>query len=258
MTQFFRPFLRAPLAHRGYHDKAAGRPENSRAAFLAAIDAGYGIEMDVQQSSDGQAMVFHDYDLARLTGATGPIRQRTAAELGKITLKGSDEHIPTLTEILDLVAGRTALLIEVKDQDGIMGKDVGILEKAIAEALAGYKGPVAVMSFNPNAVAAFGAYSPDIPRGLTTCAYSALGWPLLPAQVRRRLREIPDFDRVGASFISHQATDLRRPRIHELKKNGTPILCWTIRSRGEEIRARQIADNITFEGYAPPIPAAAG
>ena len=99
-------FLGAPIAHRALHDMGDGRPENSRAAIVAAMEHGYGIEIDLQLSADGQAMVFHDYDLKRLTGQKGPVRTRQAAALAAITLTGGDEGIPTLAEVLALVRGR--------------------------------------------------------------------------------------------------------------------------------------------------------
>ena len=243
-------FLDRPIAHRALHDVANGRPENSRAAIEAAIAQGYGIEIDLQLTADNQPMVFHDYGLKRLTAAEGPVRQRTAAELSAISLTGGDEGIPSFAEVLDLVAGRAPLLIELKDQDGAMGPRVGPLEQAAATALAGYGGPAAVMSFNPHSVAAFASHGTGLPLGLTTCAYLQEGWPLLPAATRKYLRPIPDFDRVGASFISHDARDLTSPRVAELKASGVPVLCWTIRSAEDEIRARTVADNVTFEGYA--------
>lgn len=243
-------FLTRPIAHRALHDRAAGRPENSRAAVRAAVAAGYGIEIDLQPSADGVPMVFHDYDLRRLTGVPGRLRGLTAAELSEIPLLGGDEGIPTLAEVLAIVDGQVPLLIEIKDQDGAMGPDVGPLETATARVLAGYAGPVAVMSFNPNAVLAFHLEAPGVPVGLTTSAYHADHWPLLPASVRRHLAGIPDFDRVGASFISHEAADLGSPRVAELKARGAAILCWTIRSPEAEDDARKIAQNITFEGYA--------
>ena len=107
-------FLRLPVAHRGYHDRAAGRPENSLAAARAAIAAGYAIECDLQPSADGVPMVFHDYDLRRLTGVAGRIGGFTAAELAAMPLLGGDEGIPTLAELLALVAGRVPLLIEIR------------------------------------------------------------------------------------------------------------------------------------------------
>ena len=250
MTPLAPEFLNRPFAHRGYHDLDRGVPENSRAAFEAAIEAGYGIELDVQPSSDGTAMVFHDYQLDRLTGAHGNTNAQTTSALGAITLTGSSETVPTLVEVLELIAGRTPILVEIKDQDGQMGPNVGPLEQAVALELAKYPGPFALMSFNPHSVAAFAQHRNDVPLGIVTDGYSAEDWPELSAKTRAHLREIPDFNRVGASFISHQASDLARPRVAEIKAMGADILCWTIRSAEEEFQARKVADNITFEGYA--------
>lgn len=247
-------FLRAPIAHRAYHDRAMRRPENSPAAIRAAVAAGYGIEIDLQLSADGQAMVFHDYDLKRLTDATGPLATRTAAELAQIRLKDADDGIPTLTQVLELVAGRVPLLIEIKDQDGMMGPNTGPLEAATAAALAAYHGDVALMSFNPNSMAEMARLAPHLPRGLTTSAYDPADWAPLPPRVCDALRGIPDYDRVGASFISHEWADLGRPRVADLKAGGAAILCWTIRSATDEATARQVADNITFEHYPAVIP----
>jgi len=246
--------LKVPLAHRALHDASQGRPENSRAAIRAAMQAGYGIEIDLQLSSDGQALVFHDYDMGRLTGHSGAIRQCSAAEAGKTILKNSDgETIPTLVEILDLVAGQVPLLIELKDQDGGMGPDIGALDGAAAAALKGYCGPVAVMSFNPHSVAELARLAPDLPRGLVTESYDPAHLPLSAATCDR-LRDFPDFERCRASFISHEMHDLPRPRVQELRRAGVPVLCWTIRSPEDEAQARRYADNVTFEGYLAAIP----
>lgn len=247
-------FLRAPIAHRAYHDAAQGRPENSREAIEAAIAAGYGIEIDLQLSADRRAMVFHDYDLDRLTGETGPLRARTAEALGQITLTGGQTGIPTFAEVLDLVAGRVPLLVEIKDQDGTLGPAIGILEEAAARDVAGYDGPLAFMSFNPNSVRVLSGFAPDIPRGIVTSAYDPEHWGPIPAARRDRLREIPDIEASAAGFISHEARDLARPRVAELRARGLPILCWTIRSPAQEAEARRIAHNVTFEGYPATIP----
>jgi glycerophosphoryl diester phosphodiesterase len=251
MTALPEAFLAVPFAHRGLHDVAGGRPENSRAAMRAAIAAGYGIEIDLQLSRDGAAMVFHDYDLGRLTPETGPVRQREAAALERIPLTGGDEGIPGLPEILALVAGRVPLLIELKDQHGQMGQTDGALEAATAAALAGYAGPVAVMSFNPQMVIDMAARAPHVPRGLVTCAFTAADWPLLREETRARLRAIPDYDAAGAAFVSHEAGDLDSPHVARLRAAGAAILCWTVRSPEAEARARLVADTITFEGYLP-------
>ncbi|MBR9652916.1 glycerophosphodiester phosphodiesterase family protein [Thalassovita aquimarina] len=254
MTRLPDIFLQRPIAHRALHDIEQGRPENSPAAIRAAIDAGYGIEIDLQLSADGQAMVFHDYDLERLTGEKGPIQRRSAAVLNQIPLLGGSNTVPTLAQVLDQVAGKAPLLIEIKDQDGQMGANIGKLEEATAAALQDYEGPVALMSFNPNSVQKMAGLCPDIPRGLTTSAYRPEDWLLLPNGTRDRLREIPDYDALDCCFISHEADDLDRPRVADLKRRGAGVLCWTIRSPEAEAEARKIAHNITFEGYLAEIP----
>jgi glycerophosphoryl diester phosphodiesterase len=246
-------FFRAPLAHRALH--GPGRRENSLSAVKAAVAAGYGIEVDVQPSIDGVAMVFHDYALGRLTEESGSVAVRSAAELRAIPLKGTHEGIPTLFEVLEAVDGRVPILIEIKDQDGAMGPNVGLLQTWVGEALTGYRGPVAVMSFNPHTIAAFGAVAPDVPRGLTTSGWDHGDALRLPAKARAHLAAMADFDRVGAQFISHDWRDLDRARVRALKAKGVPVLCWTIRSPAQESQAREIADNITFEGYAAAHPA---
>jgi len=246
--------LKTPIAHRALHDVEQGRPENSRAAIRAAVAAGYAIEIDLQLTSDGQAMVFHDYDTERLTGQPGAIRQRSAAEVGQMALKhGDGETVPTLAQVLELVNGQAPLLIELKDQDGDMGPDIGALDAAAVAALSGYTGPVAVMSFNPHSVAELARLAPDLPRGLVTESYSPSHIPLSAASCDR-LRDFPDFETCGAGFISHRMNDLTRPRVQELRRAGVPVLCWTIRSPEAEAEARRYADNVTFERYMAVFP----
>lgn len=255
MTQLDAQFLQTPIAHRALHDVKNGRPENSRAAIQAAIDGGYGIEIDLQLSADNVPMVFHDYDLARLARAKGLIQQKSSEELAAIPLLGGNETIPNLQEVLEIVNGHVPLLIEFKDQDGQMGENVGTLENAAAVHLNKYSGPLALMSFNPNSVAALAKLCPEIPRGLVTSAYNQKSWPHLPDHVRDHLRTIPDFTRVGACFISHEVADLNRARVSELKTEGAHIFCWTVTSPEMEAQAREVAENITFEQYLAQHPA---
>ncbi|MBL9048992.1 MAG: phosphodiesterase [Tabrizicola sp.] len=248
-------FLRLPLAHRALHDRAAGRVENSPAAVRAAVAAGYGIEIDLQLSRDGVAIVFHDEELDRLTDEKGPVSARLAEELSRIGLKDSTDTIPTLAEVLAMIDGRVPLLIEIKDQSLVMGPTDGRLEAATAEALRDYRGDVAVMSFNPSSVAHMARLAPHLARGITTSAYDAGDWAPLAVSICDHLRQVPDYDAVEASFISHEASDLSRPRVAELKAKGAAVLCWTIRSPEDEAVARRIADNVTFEGYRAALPA---
>lgn len=248
-------FLTRPIAHRGYFNPAARIPENALSAFEAAARAGYAIELDVQMSRDGQAMVFHDDSLDRLTAEQGAVLTYTAAELGKIIMTNSADIIPTLSQVLQLVAGRVPILIEIKDPSGDMGETSGRLEQATVAALSTYRGEVAVMSFNPACIVACARLAPQLARGLTTEYFAHDQNPLLAPEVCDRLRQIADYEASQSSFISHHFTELNYPRVTELKTHGAHILCWTIRTPEQEAQARMVAHNITFEGYAAAFPA---
>lgn len=254
MNRLHAHFKKIPLAHRALHDASEGRPENSMAAIRAAIAGGYGIEIDLQLSRDGDAMVFHDYDLARLTGEPGAIQQRSTEELSSLRLNGTDQSIPTLAQALTEVAGRVPILIELKDQHGQMGITDGRLERAVAQDVSGYDGPVGLMSFNPNSVVELSSMLPNVPRGLVTEYFPAKDWLLLNPEVRAHLRKIPDYNRARASFVSHSLQDLNNPRLAELKTLGATVLCWTVRSPEQEEDARRHVDNITFENYLAAVP----
>ena len=245
-------FRRLPIAHRGLH--GPGVPENSIAAFRAAIEAGYGIELDVQHAADGEPMVFHDYDLMRMAGCEGYIADASRDELSRMRLGKTDECIPTLAEVVRMVAGQVPLLIEVKDQDGRLGDNIGDLQDRVASMLSPYRGPVAMMSFNPHTVAAFTGATDKTPAGLVSCAFDEDDWPMLEPEDRARLASLADFGRVGAVFVSHERRDLANPALHALRAEGVPVLSWTIRSPEEEALARTMSDNITFERYLPVLP----
>ena len=152
------PFMR-PYAHRGLWSE--GKPENSLAAFRAAVDAGFGIELDVQLSSDGTVMVFHDYTLERVCGREGLLTDLSAAELVNIPLMGTEQTIPTLAQVLELVAGRVPLLIELKGETG----DTSVVGATLA-ALEGYQGAWCMESFNPLLMRAVKKQAPHVVRGL--------------------------------------------------------------------------------------------
>jgi len=242
-------FLDRPIAHRGLHNAGAGVIENSMSAFQAAMAHGYCIELDVQLSSDDHAIVFHDYHLDRLTGESGPIRERTAAELSQIRLSGSDDAKLPLSDVLAEIDGAVPVLIEIKDQSLIFGPVDGVLEKAVADALSTYSGPAAVMSFNPHATEAMAEFAPDVPRGLVTERFTWLN--VSHRATRHRMNAIADFEPTGSCFISHDVRDLPNPRVAEIRAAGHPVLCWTVRSARKEVRVRPHVDNITFEGYLP-------
>jgi glycerophosphoryl diester phosphodiesterase len=229
-----RALIARPFAHRGLHGD--GRIENSRVAFEAAIAAGHGIELDVQASLDGEAMVFHDYDLGRLAEGEGKLAAMTAAELGRIALKGSDETIPTLREVLSLIGGNAPLLIEVKSP----GREIGALSRSVAAALTSYIGPVAVMSFNPEVGRWFARNAPDVLRGLVVTE-AGKRW-------RGALTRQFALWRSRADFLAYDIRDLPSSFAGAQRVKGLPVLTWTCRSVADRARAAEHADQIIYEG----------
>lgn len=226
-----------PFAHRGLH--GGGTIENSRAAFSAAVAAGHGIELDVQASLDGEAFVLHDYELERLTDAVGAVARLPAAELGRISLKGTRETIPTLAEVLGLVASRVPLLIEVKTPD----RNVARLSLSVFRALAGYRGPVGIMSFNPEIPRWFSRHAPRLARGLVVTESGKRG---ARGRIERRLalwRAKPD-------FLAYDIRDLPSRFASAQRERGLPVLTWTVRSDDELRRASVHADQIIYEASA--------
>jgi glycerophosphoryl diester phosphodiesterase len=228
-----RALIAKPFAHRGLHGAAA--PENSRAAFEAAIAARHGIELDVQVSDDKRAMVFHDEELGRLAEDEGYVRGRSAAELGRIRLRDSDETIPALPQILALVAGRAPLLIEVKGS----GREVGALAQAVADALDGYAGPVAVMSFNPEVGHWFARHAPKWLRGLVVTERRRK-WR---GGLVRRLA----LWRSKADFLAYDIRDLPSRFVAAKRREGLRVLTWTVRSLADRASAARHADQIIYE-----------
>jgi glycerophosphoryl diester phosphodiesterase len=223
-------------AHRGLH--GGGIPENSLAAFAAAIKRGVGIECDVQQTGDRRAMVFHDWDLDRLTAESGPLAQRSAAVLARIALRGSDERIPGLSDLLALVAGRAPLLIEIKTRPE---RRVGALCLAVRRELEGYSGPVAVMGFDPRVGDWFHRHAPSVVRGLVVTEEGAR---TLSASLRRHgalWHARPD-------FLAYDVRDLPSPFAASQRRRGLPVLTWTVRNPALRARAADHADAPIAEG----------
>ena len=223
-----------PFVHRGLH--GAGRVENSRAAFDAAVAAGHGIELDVQASRDGEAMVFHDYQLDRLTAEQGDVTARAASELERVHLTGTTETIPRLREVLQRIGGRVAVLIEVKAPD----RNVARLCLSVFRALEGYRGPVGVMSFNPEVPRWFGAHAPKVLRGLVVTEQDKRG-------LRGWLERAIAFWRSGAQFLAYDIRDLPSRFAKKRRRKGVPVFTWTVRSEADRARAALHADQIIYE-----------
>jgi len=242
-------FYNTPIAHRGLHNVAEGFPENSLDAIKRALSFNYGVEIDVQISADKKAVVFHDYKLDRLTNKIGLIREKTFDELKSIFLLGSKNKIPLLSDVLNIIDGKQPVLIEIKDQDGQLGSNVGDLEKEVSKVLSTYNGPVAVMSFNPYSLKAYRSFGGLYPIGLVTEAFCEIEWPKISIQKLELLRELVYFDQIPCDFISHNFQNLDSHPVEKLRNRGVPILSWTIKSVDDEVKARKKAINITFEGY---------
>lgn len=226
-----------PIAHRGLHDLRQSRPENSLAAFDAAIAAGYAIECDLHPAADGVPVVFHDDDLRRLTGASGSVRDRTSAELRQLRLHRTDQWIPTLDELLARVSGRVPLVIELKH---IPGRDEGFAS-AVVERVKGYDGHAALMSFDPGLVSEVRAAAPGLPRGLIGHG----DWRHAGEQFKAMLA-------LRIHFVSYAINDLPTPApILANRVLGIPLICWTVRNPEQVRKARTWTDQITFEGFLP-------
>lgn len=223
-----------PYAHRGLH--GGGLIENSRAAFEAAIEAGHGIELDVQASADGEAFVIHDYELDRLTGGEGKVAARTSAELGTIKLAGSDEFLCPLPDTLRLIGGRVPLLIELKAPH----RHVGSLCEAVRRALEGYGGKVGVMSFNPEVGHWLARHAPHLARGLVVTEARKKG-------VRGRLERHLFLWRARPDFLAYDIRDLPSSFAARQRARGLPVMTWTVRTPDEQARASAHADQIIYE-----------
>ena len=243
------PWLTArPVAHRALHDAARGIIENTPSAVDAAIARNYAIEVDIQLTSDGEAVVFHDDDLDRLTTATGPVPARSLAEMQAIELRGTADHTMTLAELLARVAGRVPLIIEMKSQfDG----NTAVAARA-AQVLAGYSGPAALMSFDPDLVAAIRKLAPGIPRGITMeRRYDDPEWAGLSSATKFAWGNLLHFPRTMPDFVAHYVKELPTPAASLAHMIGRPLLTWTVRTEADRSAARRHADQMIFEGFLP-------
>src|SRR5262249_23940249 len=238
-----------PLAHRGLHDASVGVIENTAAAFSAAMAAGFGMETDLQISADGEAMVHHDDALGRLTEGSGFLADLTAAEIRAVRFKASSGRILTLGELCDIVAGRVTLLLELKSRfDG----DTRLAKRTI-NVLAGYAGPVAVMSFDADLIEAVRHAGPRF-RGEygNERDYFHPEWNKVSPSRKRSIAWLLDTPRSRPQFIAYSVNDL--PAAAPLLARrvfGLPLLTWTVRGADERRLAARWADQIIFEGWRP-------
>ena len=236
-----------PIAHRGLHDCAHGIIENTAAAAEAAIAGQYGIEADLQISADGEAMVYHDDTLGRLTDGVGALRDMSAADLKRVPMRATGDRMITLGDLLDLVAGRATLVIELKSRfDGDLR-----LAARTAAVLAGYHGPIGVMSFDPALIAELRRIAPRIVRGIAAGRrYPPHVWHLLSPGQRFELAFLLHGWKSRPNFIAYRVDDLTAvtPQAARLLFE-VPLLTWTVRTAQERATATRFADQVIFEGF---------
>lgn len=238
-----KEYTKVKFAHRGLHGE--GVAENSLSAFRAAVDAGYGIELDVRLSKDGVLVVFHDDTLDRVAGKEGRVDAYTAEELSKMSLLGTDDGIPTFSQVLDAVDGKVPLLVEIKEDPG-----VSAVSDATAKMLADYTGPYVVESFNPLSLANFAKKKPGVARGILSHRYYAYEqyrkplYFLLQCLLLNRL--------CRPAFVAYDHRHASALSLKLVRMMGAVTFAWTVRSAEEEKAAYDNGfDSIIFESYMP-------
>jgi glycerophosphoryl diester phosphodiesterase len=243
-------FLR-PIAHRGLHDAEKGIIENTTAAFEAAIAKGYGIECDVRPAACATPMVFHDLTLDRLVEAEGLVGRHEAPALKQLAFRGTKGAMLDLSELFELVGGRVPLLVEIKSE--WEAPDVRYLD-AIAKAVQAYKGPVALMSFDPAVMVGIRALAPEIPRGIVSGQFVGDCWwrDRLGAQRAHDLTNLLESGPAAPDFYAYDVKALPTPVTRFAREvEGLPLFTWTVRSEEQRATAARWADAPIFEGYEP-------
>ena len=237
-----------PIAHRGLHDAAHGIIENTASAVAAAVAGDYGIEVDLQLSRDGEAMVHHDDALGRLTDGSGPLAALSAAELKRIPFRATADRMMTLGELCDLVGARVALVLEIKSR---FDRDAR-LPARITQVLAAYAGPVAAMSFDPYVVAGLRRMAPRLRRGIVAeRRFDHAEWQGMSSWQRRCMAHLLHAPVTRPDFVAYRVDDLPAPATRLAHAFGLPVLTWTVRTPAQRARAADWADQMIFEGFRP-------
>ena len=241
----FPDWLKArPIAHRGLHDVSRRVVENTRTAFALAVAGNYTIECDLQISGDGEAMVFHDPDLDRLTVENGHVNALTANQLKQVSFKNSDDNMQTLDELLSQVNGKVPLIIELKS---LVDGDMTLADRAI-EVLADYRGNYCLMSFGPLLMREVKRRAPEIIRGAVVNPETEELWHHTPLKESSTTTML---DLVEPDFLSYDVTGLPSEFVSTFKTSDKPVICWTVKDQKTADFAYQFCDQITFEGFKP-------
>jgi glycerophosphoryl diester phosphodiesterase len=238
-----------PVAHRGLHDRARGIIENMPSAFQAAITGNFAIELDVQLTADGEAMVHHDDALGRLNAGSEKLTQLTTAQLKQVPFKDTADRMITLAELCELTAGRVPLVIEIKSHFDGDRKLVG----RVAEVLKSYAGPAVAMSFDPDQVLALKELAPEVVRGIVAQrTYDDDYWTKTSPAQRHEMTALRHGFRTQPHFVAFWVDQLPAPAPW-IARNlfRCPLLTWTVRTHEQRQHAAQYADQMIFEGFVP-------
>jgi glycerophosphoryl diester phosphodiesterase len=239
------------FAHRGWHDRA-GRPENSLSAVQAAVDAGGGVEVDIRLSGDGVPVVFHDATLTRMCGIDRPVAAVPVAELARMRLAGSrpdsPETIPTLAAVLDLVAGRAPVLLDVKPvAPGARFR----LVAAVADALRSHRGPCAVVGFDPWLLRLVARLAPWAARGQSAgVVRPAPRWGGVVVPFAAPLDRFWLAPLARPHFLTYNVDRLPSSALPRLRRAGWTVLGWTVRSVAQAAAVAGQVDALIVEAAA--------
>jgi glycerophosphoryl diester phosphodiesterase len=240
-----------PIAHRGLHDVTTGRVENTAAAFSAALAKGYGIECDVRPSACATPMIFHDDTLERLVEHSGLVHAHDAAALKRFKFRNGSDHMIDLGELLELVAGRQPILAEIKSE--WQPPDPAFVG-AIAKLAASYKGPLALMSYDPAVMAMLKELAPQVPRGIVSgLIEEEPHWrALLGPERAYRLSHLLESRQAAPDFYAYHVGALPTPVTRFVREVlAMPLFAWTVRTQEDRATAARWADAPIFEGFEP-------
>lgn len=232
-----------PIAHRGLHTKDI--PENSLSAFENALKNNYAIELDVQFTKDKEIVVFHDENLKRITNDTRNIEDVNYDELKNLRLGNTNEIIPTLEEVLELVDSKVAILIEIKDC-----KDYIELSEKTYEILKGYEGNYAIQSFNPFILEWYKNNASEVVRGQLSGTFTE-GSESLNSFEKFALKNMLLNFKSKPNYIGYDLEGIPKSKLESLRKKGVPIIVWTVKNKEDMEKAYKYSDNITFENFLP-------
>lgn len=240
------PFENTMIAHRGLFDNSSDAPENTMAAFRKAVEAGFGIEMDVQMTSDGKLVVFHDMDMRRMAGVKWKVTEHTYEELRQFPLGDSDERIPLFSDVLEMVNGAVPLVVEIK-----VALDYKGTTEAVAEMLKSYQGIYCIECFNPLALSWYRKNVPDVIRGLLSMDFKKE--PVkMPFLIRFILTNLMLNFYAKPDFISFNHEDQRKKGFRLCRRLfGVKTAAWTIKNEKELADAKKRFDMFIFDSFLP-------